>query len=75
MSVTQSILRVLLVLSAAMIYATYTPSDPIYFWMYWCTIFVFLSFGYLIDVMFNDQMSFIFDPNADNWRRKADPQS
>ena len=75
MSVTQSILRILLVLAAAMCYATYTPSDPIYFWMYWATIFVFLAFGYLIDVMFSDQSSFVFDPNADNWRRKVDPQS
>ena len=65
MSVTQKLLLTLLVLVSFMIFATYTPSDPIYFWMYWCTIWVFLAFGYLIDVMFSDQMSFVFDPSAD----------
>lgn len=35
MSVTQRILGTLLILSAIMIYLTYTPSDPTYFWTYW----------------------------------------
>jgi hypothetical protein len=35
MSATQRILSTLLLLSAIMIYLTYTPSDPTYFWIYW----------------------------------------
>jgi hypothetical protein len=65
MSFTRSLFTILLVLASAMIFATYTPSDPIYFWMYWCTIWVFLAFGFLIDLMFCDQISFVFDPNPD----------
>lgn len=29
------------------------------------TVFVFLSFGYLLDVMFYNDLDFLFDPNAD----------
>ena len=55
----------LLLLAAVMTYLTYTPSDPRYFWMYWCTIIVFLFFGYLMSALFGDEMSFVFDPNPD----------
>jgi hypothetical protein len=39
------------------------------------TAFVFVSFGYLVDVMFCSHMTFVFDPNIENWKRKTDPQS
>jgi len=39
------------------------------------TVAVLLGFGYMIDVMFGVDLSFEFDPNADNWRRKTDPQN
>lgn len=64
----------LIVLSIIMIFLTYSPSDPRYFWTYWCTIFVFLTFAYIIDMMFSADLSFVFDPNPDNWRRKVDPR-
>jgi hypothetical protein len=35
---------------------------------------VFLSFGYLIDALFSKDLTFVFDPNPENWRRKTDPQ-
>jgi hypothetical protein len=36
---------------------------------------VFFFFGYMIDVIFGTSLTFEFDPDADNWRRKTDPQS
>lgn len=44
MSVTQRILGTLLLLSAIMIYLTYTPSDPTYFWTYWVCNSMSVSF-------------------------------
>ena len=103
-----------MVLSAIMIYLTYTPSDSRYFWTYWvsphllralpllplpqplplrtslltappnppsltnppqCTVWVLLSFGYMMDVLFASSSSFVFDPSPESWRRKTDPQS
>lgn len=61
-------------LTAVLIFLTYSPSDPGHFWMYWCTLLVFLVFGYLMDMMFSADMAFVFDPNPDNWRRKTDPR-
>jgi len=65
MGVVRNLLATLLILAGIMIFATYTPSDPRYFWMYWCTVWVFLAFGLLIETMFGDQMSFVFDPNPE----------
>jgi len=39
------------------------------------TAFVFVAFGYLVDVLFCANMTFVFDPNIENWKRKTDPQS
>jgi len=38
-------------------------------------VFTFLFFGFLMDRLFNADLSFVFDPNPENWRRKVDPQS
>jgi len=34
------------------------------------TILIFFSF--IFDVSFSDSSSFLFDPDADNWRRKTE---
>lgn len=36
-----------------------------------CTVWVLLSFGYLMDVLFASSSSFVFDPNPENWRRRV----
>lgn len=74
MSVSQSILFVLMILTAIMVFLTYSPVDATNFWIYWCTAFVFVAFGYLVDVLFCAHMTFVFDPNIENWKRKTDPQ-
>lgn len=40
-----------------------------------CVMFAFFFFGYLLEKMFCADLTFVFDPNTDNWRRKTDPQS
>ncbi|KAJ1417249.1 hypothetical protein B484DRAFT_365550 [Ochromonadaceae sp. CCMP2298] len=74
MSVTQAILGFLCVLFLVMTFLTFSPEDSRSFWIYWFTAFVFVFFGYLIDVIFGAELSFVFDPNPENWRRKTDPQ-
>lgn len=41
-------------------------------WLQWTTLVIFLFFGYLFDVAFTNEGSFMFDPDADNWRRKTE---
>ncbi len=41
-------------------------------WLQYTTITIFFVFGLFFDVAFTDESSFIFDPDADNWRRKTE---
>jgi hypothetical protein len=40
-----------------------------------CLVTAFFFFGWLLERMFCEDLTFVFDPNTDNWRRKVDPQS
>jgi hypothetical protein len=92
----QNLLLVLVILSAIMIFLTYSPADYTNFWIYWvshwsahissfssyfsfvslqCTVFIVLGFGYMMDIMFSQDLQFVYDPNPENWRRKTDPQT
>ena len=73
MSVIPKLLSTLMILSAIMIYLTYTPSDSTYFWIYWCAIFVFLAFANIITALFSADLMFVYDPSFNNWQRKTDP--
>lgn len=39
------------------------------------TLLTFAVFGYLIDVLFSAQLTFVYDPNIENWARKTNPQT
>ncbi|KAL7527658.1 hypothetical protein ACHAWF_002263 [Thalassiosira exigua] len=41
-------------------------------WLQWLTLVIFLFFSYVFDVAFTDCNMFVFDPDADNWRRKTE---
>eukprot|EP00579_Thalassiosira_antarctica_P006683 CAMPEP_0201884286 /NCGR_PEP_ID=MMETSP0902-20130614/16861_1 /ASSEMBLY_ACC=CAM_ASM_000551 /TAXON_ID=420261 /ORGANISM="Thalassiosira antarctica, Strain CCMP982" /LENGTH=79 /DNA_ID=CAMNT_0048413221 /DNA_START=98 /DNA_END=337 /DNA_ORIENTATION=+ len=41
-------------------------------WLQWTTLIIFLVFGYIFDMAFTDSSMFMFDPDADNWRRKTE---
>mmetsp|Transcript_13227 Transcript_13227/g.28591 ORF Transcript_13227/g.28591 Transcript_13227/m.28591 type:complete len:80 (-) Transcript_13227:402-641(-) len=41
-------------------------------WLQWTTLVIFLFFLYVFDVAFTDCNMFMFDPDADNWRRKTE---
>eukprot|EP00571_Detonula_confervacea_P016810 CAMPEP_0172299614 /NCGR_PEP_ID=MMETSP1058-20130122/1885_1 /TAXON_ID=83371 /ORGANISM="Detonula confervacea, Strain CCMP 353" /LENGTH=78 /DNA_ID=CAMNT_0013009125 /DNA_START=95 /DNA_END=331 /DNA_ORIENTATION=- len=53
-------------------FASYHKGTGSTAWLQWTTLIIFLVFGYLFDVMFTDSSMFMFDPDADNWRRKTE---
>jgi hypothetical protein len=65
----------LLALVATLVYLNYNPYDDKAGWILYATLWIFLAFGYLVDMMFCQDMLFVYDPNPENWRRKVDPQS
>lgn len=46
--------------------------ETTYYFIPWTVLVIFLFFGLLFDVLFTADSSFLFDPNYDNWRRRAD---
>lgn len=53
-------------------FASYHQGTGSTAWLQWTTIVIFLFFGYLFDVAFTNSSMFVFDPDADNWRRKTE---
>jgi len=49
-----------------------SASSPTTIWVQWTTICVLIFFCFLFDVAFTNESAFIFDPDADNWRRKTE---
>ena len=53
-------------------FASYHQGTGSTAWLQWLTLVVFLFFAYVFDVAFTDSSMFMFDPDADNWRRKTE---
>ena len=53
-------------------FASYHKGTGSTVWLQWLTLLIFLFFLYVFDVAFTDSSMFIFDPDADNWRRKTE---
>lgn len=53
-------------------FASYHKGTGSTVWLQWTTLIIFLFFGYVFDVAFTDSSMFMFDPDADNWRRKTE---
>ena len=49
-----------------------SASSPTIMWIEWTTVIVILLFCLLFDLMFTVENDFVFDPDADNWRRKTE---
>jgi len=64
----QALLLLLLIFFA---FASYHKNTGDTTWLQWLTVVVFLSFTFIFDVSFSGDSQFIFDPDAENWRRKT----
>ena len=56
-------------------FASYHKGTGSTAWMQFASIAIMFVFGLLFDVTFTDDSNFIFDPDADNWRRKTEAAS
>ena len=65
----------ILVLFTVITFMYYNPADDTAEWITPFVVLLFIFFGFLMDMLFSDDMSFVYDPNPNNWRRKTDPQS
>lgn len=64
----QALLLLILVLITFSAYQLNTGSTM---WLQWLTVAIFLAFTFIFDLTFTNEKSFLFDPDADNWRRRA----
>ena len=40
-------------------------------WLQWLAVVTILAFVFVFDLAFTNESQFIFDPDAENWRRKT----
>jgi hypothetical protein len=68
----QSIQALLIIFLTFVAFASYHQGTGSTAWMQWTTIAVILLFTLSFDIGFTDDSNFLFDPDADNWRRKTE---
>jgi len=71
MNVRQKIQVLLLLLFIFFTFAAYHPGTGGTGWLQLLTVVTFLTFVLVFDCAFTNESSFIFDPDAENWRRKT----
>jgi hypothetical protein len=49
-------------------FASWHPGSTM--WLQWLTVFTMVSFLLVFDLAFTNDSNFLFDPDAENWRRK-----
>ena len=72
MNTRQQIQAILIVVVAFLAFASYHAGTGNTGWIQWTTLDVMLLFSWIFDLSFTDDSSFLFDPDADNWRRKTE---
>ena len=71
MNVRQKIQALLIALVTFLCFSTYHSGTGSTVWLQWLTFLSMLLFMFVFDLSFTSQSMFIFDPDADNWRRKT----
>ena len=56
---------------ALLAFATYHEGSGSVMWLQWLSVLSIMAFLLIFDLGFTDESSFIFDPDAENWRRKV----
>jgi len=72
MEIRQKVQLILLIFITFVAFASYHAGTGSTAWMQYATVAVMLAFGFVFDLAFTDDSSFVFDPDADNWRRKTE---
>jgi hypothetical protein len=69
MNIRQRITTALLLFLILVTFASYSQGSVV--WLQWLTVVALVFFSLSFDLLFTSDSSFIFDPDADNWRRKT----
>jgi hypothetical protein len=67
----QKLQVVILLWLTLLAFASYHPGTGGVAWLQWLTVISIFVFLFIFDLMFTNDSQFIFDPDADNWRRKV----
>ena len=67
----QKLQVMLLLLLSFLAFASYHSGTGSVAWIQWVTAITMLVFLMVFDFAFTNESMFIFDPDADNWRRKC----
>jgi hypothetical protein len=62
---------VILLMLTLLAFASYHPGTGGVAWLQWLTLISIFVFLLIFDLAFTNDSQFIFDPDADNWRRKV----
>lgn len=68
----QNVQALLLIFFIFVAFASYHEGTGSTAWIQWTTLTVVLFFTLTFDLSFTDDSNFLFDPDADNWRRKTE---
>jgi hypothetical protein len=72
MNTRQKIEAFLIVLFSFIAFAAYHEGTGSTAWIQWLTVVVLLFYTFVFDMSFSGDSTFVFDPDADNWRRKTE---
>lgn len=72
MNLRQRIQFMLITFLTFVTFASYHKGTGSTAWLQYLTITILFVFTFIFDLTFTDSSSFIFDPDADNWRRKTE---
>lgn len=71
MNIRQKIEFSLILLLAFFAFASYHGGSGGTGWLQWLSVVGMSLFVFVFDIMFTKQSMFIFDPDAENWRRRT----
>jgi predicted permease len=69
MNLRQKLQVILLLFLILVTFASYHQGSTA--WLQWLTVVSLLFFAFVFDLLFTTDAHFIFDPDAENWRRKT----
>lgn len=75
MIVRQKLQVVALLFFSFVAFASYHAGTGSTVWLQWLMLLSILFFTLIFDLIFTNESMFIFDPDAENWRRKTEAAS
>jgi hypothetical protein len=67
----QKIEVIMLIALAFLSFATYHEGTGGVMWLQFLSVLTIFAFVFIFDWAFTNESNFMFDPDADNWRRKV----